>query len=247
MPKKTCLDCGKELSFLKYTPKKEWNLSGDLCRDCYIKRVETEEKSKSPIGGRAVLYFLCILGFAILILGLFLTSLPMPQSVIDEAKANLRYALLEFGSGSAEAREAQRVYNMISQAHPYTALGLLVFLIGIVTIVMGAAIAAMGHTTKQTPETPIRVCPNCGKDLKDMPQDIVNCPYCSKGIQNAKVAIQEWRYERLTGFNAIFSPKWRYFGGISGSVALSHKANSGFSIRRKYELQAQYITLNDNS
>ncbi len=190
MPKKTCLDCGKELGFLKYTPKKEWNLSGDLCRDCYIKRVETEEKSKTQTNGRAVLYFLCILGFAILILGLFLTSLPMPQSVIDEAAANLRYALREYGSGSAVAREVQRVYNMISQAHPYTALGFLVFLIGFITIIIGGAIGAMGHNPKQTPETR-RVCPNCGKNLNDLPEDIISCPYCGKGMQNAKVAKSE--------------------------------------------------------
>ena len=188
MMKKTCIDCKKELGLLKYTPKKEWKLDGNLCRDCYVKRVEAEEKSKSPIGGRAVLGFLLIFGFALLIMGLYITSIPMPQSVIDEAEANFRYALREYGSGSPITIEAQRVYRIISQAHPYSATGLLIFLVGVVTLLIGAAIGAMGYP-KQSSETPTRACPSCGKDLKDLPQDISVCPYCGKGIQNAKVAI----------------------------------------------------------
>lgn len=46
MKKETCTDCGKELGLLKYTPKKEWDSIGKLCRDCYIKRVEMEEKKR---------------------------------------------------------------------------------------------------------------------------------------------------------------------------------------------------------
>jgi hypothetical protein len=37
MPKEVCVDCGKELGLMKFKPKKEWGLTGNLCHDCYNK------------------------------------------------------------------------------------------------------------------------------------------------------------------------------------------------------------------
>lgn len=40
MGKEQCVSCRKEFSFttLKYKPKKEWNMEGHLCGDCYRKK-----------------------------------------------------------------------------------------------------------------------------------------------------------------------------------------------------------------
>jgi NMD protein affecting ribosome stability and mRNA decay len=45
MPKEVCVDCGKELGLMKFKPKKEWGLTGNLCRDCFNKR-STQAKTE---------------------------------------------------------------------------------------------------------------------------------------------------------------------------------------------------------
>jgi NMD protein affecting ribosome stability and mRNA decay len=45
MPKEVCVDCGKELGLMKFKPKKEWGLTGNLCHDCFNKR-STQAKTE---------------------------------------------------------------------------------------------------------------------------------------------------------------------------------------------------------
>jgi NMD protein affecting ribosome stability and mRNA decay len=50
MPKELCANCGKELGILKFKPKKEWEVTGKLCKDCFRKRnnpdkIEKDEKN----------------------------------------------------------------------------------------------------------------------------------------------------------------------------------------------------------